>query len=160
MDKIVDSIKYEYQILRYRHDVVSGEFVNIGIIFFDADKHYLRARVTENYDRIAHFFGSVSSPILLRATKQIEHALNEIGQQITNNSQTRSFKSITDITSSVLPSNDNSLFFSTVFNGWHLDHQKAFDETFERLVGRYTNEMPKPKAKEIHKQSYTDFAVM
>ena len=160
MDKIVDSIKYAYKILRYRHDVVSGEFVNIGIVFYDAEKRFLCARVTDNYERIAHFFGSVASPMLLRATKQIEHVLNDIGQQMTTHSQTRSVKSITDITSSVLPPNDNSLFFSTVFNGWHLDHQKAFDETFERLVGRYTNEVPKQKTESVFKQPYTEVAVI
>ena len=157
MDKITGTIKYEYQILRYRHDVVSGEFVNIGIVFFDAEKGFLCARITEKHERISHFFGSVSSAFLLAATQQIERALNDIGGEIAQ-SPNPSFKSVKEITTSILPPNDNSLFFSTVFSGWHFDHQKAFDETFERLIGRYTGETV--KAYNEHKTlvtAYLDF---
>ena len=155
MDKITGTIKYEYQILRYRHDVVSGEFVNIGIVFFDAEKQFLRVRITEKHERISNFFGSISSVFLLHATKQIERSLNNIGQQMVYKSP-HSFKSVADITNSVLPPNDNSLFFSTVSNGWHFDHKKAFDETFERLIGRYTSEKAEQRYEEIYVQNTAD----
>lgn len=136
MDKITDAINYEYQILRYRHDAVSGEFVNIGVVFFDVDNRILRTRIAEKHERILQFFGQVSSAFLLKTTKHIENEFNKIAQDLANGKNI-SFKSIKKITSSVLPINDNGLFFSEVHKGWHFNFYSAFDATFDRLVGRY-----------------------
>jgi hypothetical protein len=154
MDKITGEINYQYQILRYRHDAVSGEFVNIGIVFFDADSRFLCARITEKQERIARFFGSASSAFLLSTTKHIENEFNQIAERLAD-AQTIIMRealsghvidpllmcrSITEITSSVLPINDNGLFFSEVHKGWHYDHQNAFNETYYRLIGKYNGE--------------------
>jgi Protein of unknown function (DUF3037) len=145
MGKITNAIKYEYQILRYRHDVVSGEFVNIGIAFFDVENRVVRARVVPNQGRIAHFFGTVSSAFLLKTVKLIEYELNQIGKQLESDAFLNPFTTITDLTSTVLPINDNGLFFSDVSKGWHFDHDKAFNATFDRLIGQYTQESSEPR---------------
>lgn len=171
MDKITGEINYQYQILRYRHDAVSGEFVNIGIVFFDADNRFLCARITEKQERIARFFGSASSAFLLSTTKHIENEFNQIAERLADAETeiTRLLisgcgidpllmcRSITEITSAVLPINDNGLFFSEVHKGWHFDHQNAFNETYHRLIGKYNGEkaeeiQPKNKAKQEEPQ--------
>lgn len=148
MDKINGAINYQYQILRYRHDAVSGEFVNIGIVFFDMDNCLLYARITEKQERIIQFFGSVSKAFLLNTTKHIENEFNRIAKHVVIEKYEKGnalYKSITEITSSVLPINDNGLFFSDVFKGWHFDAQKAFDDTYYRLVGKYNGENAEQK---------------
>ncbi len=152
MDKITGEINYQYQILRYRHDAVSGEFVNIGIAFFDADSRFLCARITEKQERIARFFGSLSSAFLLSTTKHIENEFNKIAERLAID-KGLAYISIAEITSSVLPINDNGLFFSEVHKGWHYDHQNAFNETYHRLIGKYNGEKmeetrPKSKTKQ------------
>jgi hypothetical protein len=139
MDKITGEINYQYQILRYRHDAVSGEFVNIGIVFFDADSRFLCARITEKQERIARFFGSASSAFLLSTTKHIENEFNQIAERLVSD-KGLAYTGITEITSAVLPINDNGLFFSEVHKGWHYDHQNAFNETYNRLIGKYNGE--------------------
>jgi hypothetical protein len=149
MDKITGEINYQYQILRYRHDAVSGEFVNIGIVFFDADSRFLCVRITEKQERIARFFGSLSSAFLLSTTKHIENEFNQIAKRLAS-AKSLAYTSITEITSSVLPINDNGLFFSEVHKGWHYDHQNAFNETYHRLIGKYNGEKieeTRPKSK-------------
>ncbi len=136
MDKINHAINYEYQMLRYRPDAVSGEFVNIGIVFFDVDNRVLCTQITEKHDRITQFFGHTSNAFLLKTTQHIEHEFHEIAERMATENNV-CYKSITEITSSVLPINDNGLFFSDVHKGWHFDFKSAFDATFERLVGRY-----------------------
>lgn len=144
MDKINGAINYEYQILRYRQDAVSGEFVNIGIVFFDVDNSFLFVRVTEKQERIAHFFGTISRGFLLKTIRHIENEFNRIEKQL-RIVQNLNYKSITEITASVLPINDNGLFFSDVHKGWHFDAQKAFDDTYYRLVGKYNGENAEPQ---------------
>lgn len=36
---------YQYQILQYRPDPVSGEFVNVGLVLFQPEERYLKGRV-------------------------------------------------------------------------------------------------------------------
>ena len=160
MDKINKTVKYEYQILRYRHNAVSGEFVNIGIVFLDAENRFLRARVTEKYRRISLFFGHVSGKFLLTAIKQMEKAFNKIGNDWATDSNFKRPNSLNDITVSVLPLNDNGLFFSDVLKGWHLDSQQAFNDTYDRLIGQYSDETSEQRHddafawKKIYKQFF------
>jgi Protein of unknown function (DUF3037) len=154
MDKITGAINYQYQILRYRHDAVSGEFVNIGIVFFDTDNRFLLARITEKQERVARFFGSVSRAFLLSTTKHIENEFIQIAKRLATD-KGLAYTAITEITSAVLPINDNGLFFSEVHKGWHFDHQNAFNETYHRLIGKYNGEKieeTRPKNKQNEPQ--------
>jgi Protein of unknown function (DUF3037) len=140
MDKITGAIKYEYQMLRYRHDAVSGEFVNIGIVFFDAENRFLKAKVSEKYGRISRFFGHVSGTFLLKTIKNIEQEFNALGKRMATETGFPIPNQVRDITNAVLPVNDNGLFFSDVLKGWHLDQDRAFNETYDRLIGQYSEE--------------------
>jgi len=37
---------YQYQVLRYLHDHVTGEFVNVDLVFYESQTRFLRAQVT------------------------------------------------------------------------------------------------------------------
>ena len=145
MDKITGAINYQYQVLRYRHDAVSGEFVNIGIVFFDAENRFLQAWITEKQERIVRFFGSASRAFLLGTTKHIEAEFNQIAKRLATD-KTVYYASITEITSAVLPINDNGLFFSEIHKGWHFDHQNVFNDTYYRLIGKYNGEQAEENA--------------
>lgn len=144
MDKIV-SVNYEYQLLRYRHDVASGEFVNVGLIYFDAQTRCLRTRMTERYGRLSDFFGNVSGIFLLQSLKTLQNRFKTIRKQLDNELDFKQFQSVAALTASVLPADDNTLFFSEVYSGWHFDHDKAFNATFDRLIGQYTQESSEPR---------------
>ena len=38
--------------LRYMHDVVTGEFVNIGVVLYVPEQRFLDARFTTSYERL------------------------------------------------------------------------------------------------------------
>ena len=42
--------------LRYLHDVVTGEFANIGVVLYSAEQRYLEARFTPSYERLNAIF--------------------------------------------------------------------------------------------------------
>ena len=42
---------YELQVLRYHHDIVTGEFVNVGIVLFNKEMKFLKGAVTHKYAR-------------------------------------------------------------------------------------------------------------
>ncbi len=130
----MEIVNYQYQILRYQHDVATGEFVNVGLVYFDAQTHFLRARMTRNKERIADFFGEIEGEHLLRTFKGLENAFNRL-------ENVRFFSSVKEVTNSILPSNDNALIFSPIFKGIDVtSHDDAFDDLYYTIIGKYNGE--------------------
>lgn len=79
----VNWINYQYQLLRYRHDHLTGEFANLGIIYFDADTQTLNWRFEDRkYGRLSKFFGeSVQGNYILSALKQMNKRLRELQKE-------------------------------------------------------------------------------
>ena len=149
MDKI-NGVNYEYQLLRYRHDLATGEFVNVGLVYFDPQTRFLRVRMTERYGRLSDFFGNVSGTFLLRGLRKLEADFKKMTQRLGDELDFASFRSVEQLTVAVLPPDDNTLFFSPAFKGWHLNHDTSFEELYERLIARYTDEA----IEERHDDSY------
>lgn len=136
----METVNYQYQILRYQHDVATGEFVNVGLVYFDTQTYFLRARMTRKKERIARFFGEIEGEHLLRTFIGLENAFNNL-------ENTRIFSSVREVTSRVLPPNDNALTFSPIFKGMDVnDHDTAFDDLYYMLIGKYNGENAEQKA--------------
>ena len=52
-------ITYSFSVVRYVHDVMSGEFVNVGVAVYSADAWFLKARCTNHYGRINRVFDRI-----------------------------------------------------------------------------------------------------
>ena len=50
--------KYDYIILKYCHDSITGEFVNVGVVLLSEDR-YLGALFSSRYTRIKQLFSVV-----------------------------------------------------------------------------------------------------
>lgn len=140
MDKITGSVTYQYQLLRYQHDVATGEFVNVGLVYFDTKTNFLRSRMIKKQERIARFFAEVESEHLMRTLHGIENEFNRLAKSLNNGSAFQQFWSVKELTSSVLPPNDNALFFSPIFKGIDFDHNDSFNDLYYNLIGKYNGE--------------------
>lgn len=138
MEKI-DGVNYEYQLLRYRHDLATGEFVNVGLVYFDPQTRFLRARMTERYRRLSDFFGNVSGVFLLRGLRTLETDFKKMTERLEKEANFNTFRSVEQLTTAIMPPDDNTLFFSLPVKGWHLDHNTSFEQLYERLIARYTD---------------------
>jgi len=137
MEQDINGITYQYQILRYRHDIVSGEFANIGIVFFDAKNNVLKAKFVNKYKRLSHFFGNISSTFLMRTLRQLEKDFSKLAKSLEKEQSLIDSKNIQELTTLVLPKDDNALFFSKTFSGWHFEFDLAFSETYNQVIGKY-----------------------
>lgn len=161
MDKIT-GVNYEYQLLRYRHDLASGEFVNVGLVYFDPQTRVLHTRMTERYGRLSDFFGNVSGVFLIRSLKALQGAFSKIKTRFEKELDFNQFQSVAALTTSVLPKDDNTLFFSETFKGNHFNHDRAFSTLYDRLIGKYTDEITEQRHddayawKKVYKQYFDD----
>jgi len=133
----INWVNYQYQILRYEHDLVAGEFVNLGLVYFDAETSSLYWRFEDKkYGRLSHFFGDkVQGNLILSVLKEFNKALQKV-----QNEGIQRFQSIEALTNSILPPDDNGWYFSQVWKGRHFEHSLNFEELYARIIGRYQEE--------------------
>lgn len=134
-------IKYQYQIVRYIHDRVTSEFVNVGIVIFQRDKKVVASKFVSKYSRISQFFTNFSGHHLISTLKQFEREVERIAT--TSTELFFEYELITDITNSILPKDDSALECSEVFNAIDINLDVALKDLFNRLVVKYITENDK-----------------
>ena len=132
-------IPYTFSILRYIHDGVTAEFVNIGVAVYSGDAAFLAARCTTQYGRISRVFDRIDGDRFRQIARFIEEAVNKLGERVKQ--QTLSFAdlptSLDKLLAMVLPADDSSIQFSPMSFGVSADLARTVEELFERYVGRY-----------------------
>jgi hypothetical protein len=131
-------IKYQYQVLRYMHDQLTGEFVNVGVVLYSAEQGFFQAKCIRRYSRISQFFTGVNGDFLVAALKRFEQLVEAAAMDLHTTSAP---KKIDEITSKILIKDDSSLQLShEIFTGLEVDLDMALTEIFERIVEKYLNE--------------------
>jgi len=135
--------KYQYQIVKYMHDRVTSEFVNIGIVLYQQDGKFLDSKFITRYSRLSHFFGEINGQYIISSLKQFSKEINNIHKNINDHLSDTEYSSIESITGSILPVDDSALICSEVFHGIDISPEKALDDLFERLINKYNSEPTK-----------------
>lgn len=133
--------KFQYQIVRYMHDRVTSEFVNIGIILYQPETQFLSAKFVNKFSRISQFFLDVNGQYILSTMRHFESEINRIPKQL--DELFTSFTSLEEITNSILPKDDSALICSELLYGLDIKAESALNDLFERLVSKYNQEIDK-----------------
>src|SRR5258708_25119430 len=104
----------QYQILRYLPDRVSGEFINLGIVAFDSSARSLESKFIYKFGKISGFFPDINDEYLIKLVRTINDHLARLSLRLQSELQFSCVSSIDTITSTVLPKDDSSLFFSKI----------------------------------------------
>jgi hypothetical protein len=62
---------YTFSVLRYIHDVVSGEFVNVGVALYAPQTRFLGVVCSGTYGRLSNFFGGIEGEHFKRIMRHI-----------------------------------------------------------------------------------------
>lgn len=131
-----DVVSYSYTVLRYVHDIVTGEFLNVGVAVYCPERNYLRAKTRRKTARLAHCFRGVDAVAAKQAIKQIELAIREVSQAL-KSASVKDGTTARDLATRVLPHDDSSLQWSPPGAGRTGDLNQELDRLFERMVTRY-----------------------
>ena len=69
-------IPYTFTILRYVHDVLSGEFINVGVVLYAPQARFLDAKFTTRYVRLSKMFNDVNGEHFRHNIKYIRDNLD------------------------------------------------------------------------------------
>lgn len=131
-------VPFFFSILRYTHDPITQEFINVGVAVYSPKARYVSALCTGRYKRIADAFKPVDRSHFRRQTEFIQSQIDEYGRKLSSEFVFDSLpKDIGEITRSVLPVDDSSFQFGPSGSGLSSDLEKTLDDLFERYVNRY-----------------------
>ncbi|HME05596.1 MAG TPA: DUF3037 domain-containing protein [Bryobacteraceae bacterium] len=129
---------YSFSVLRYIHDPVSQEFINIGIAVYSREAGFLCAICTTHYARITRMFARIDGNRFRQLTRYIQEQINKIGENLSSELPFEPSRGIEHLLTKVLPQDDSSLQFSNAGVGLSHDLEGTARELFDRYVERYS----------------------
>jgi hypothetical protein len=139
-------IPYSFCVLRYVHDSVTAEFVNVGVAVFSTDVPFFKAKCTIQYGRITRMFDRIDGDRFKQAVRYIEEEVNRLGDRLWQRSFPFSeFEPIIgSLLNRVLPPDDSAMQFSPVGYGVSVNLDDTLGELYDRYVERYAGQPEVP----------------
>lgn len=132
--------KFQYQIIRYRHDVSTGEFVNVGLVFFVPSEKFIKVIISHKYKRISDFFNGVSGTAIIRALKNIENKIRVFTEKYNSSLDFKNYNNLKVLTEELFPKDDGSIQFSDLYSGLApAQAEFLYQELFDNLVYKYVH---------------------
>ncbi len=128
---------YSYTVLRYVHDVVSGEALNVGVVMHAPAASFLKVRTRTTMGRLKQAFPDLDREAFANAMQAIRRGFATIAKQADNMPL---FDAHTDARAhalKVLPDDDSALQWSPTGTGMTTDPARTLDRLYERYVTQY-----------------------
>jgi hypothetical protein len=136
---------FQYSILRYHHDVTTGEFINVGLALYSESSRYFRVQLVSKYRRITQTFPGADGELFRKYIENVQNSFNKIAEDIVNEQLelfgNRYPENIEDLLSGVLPKDDSAIRFSESKGGATYDFDIEFDQLFYSLIEKYLTEI-------------------
>jgi hypothetical protein len=128
---------YSYVILRYVHDVGSGEFINVGVALLCADDRYASALCRPTFGRVGKVFPDMNKEYFKTQMRHIQAKFEELGDRLSSELPLEWSETIERLAHEILPADDSSLQWSPVGFGRTSDPAATLDQLFDRFIMRY-----------------------
>jgi hypothetical protein len=123
--------------LRYVHDVVTGEFANIGLVLYAPGPRFLEGRFTTSYERLNAIFLKIDHLHFRALMRYLANKFEELGAEIRDGLHVPPVTALTEIVRQVLPPDDSSLQWSEQGGGFTEEPAVTLGELYKRFVERY-----------------------
>jgi hypothetical protein len=129
---------YTYTILRYVHDVTSGEFANVGVVVLAPEARYAGALCRETHGRISKMFPDMNRDGFKSLMRYIESRVDELGERLRGELSLETAPADAGVLArSVVPHDDSSLQWGPVGGGLCDDPAQKLEELYTRYVTQF-----------------------
>ncbi|MCL4506676.1 MAG: DUF3037 domain-containing protein [Chloroflexi bacterium] len=133
-------IPLQYAVLRFAHDIVTDEFLNIGLALYSQSVRYFKVRILTRYQRITSTFPTADGESYRRYAYHLQADFDEVARDIARGQI--SFleelpNDISIILKGVLIPDDSEIRFTPPYIGSATNLDVMFEYLYERLVERY-----------------------
>lgn len=133
--------RYTYTVLRYVHDPLTAEFVNVGLVLHFPESSFepavLKARTRNTIGRMREMFPGMDKKAFGATMRTINRMLAKVADQLGADGMFASSGNALTFARQVLPSDDSSLQWSSVGSGVAESPDKTFERLYNRLVTKY-----------------------
>ena len=129
---------YNYSILRYIHDISTGEFVNVGIAVYSAKANYFEFNLRRSLGTISEIFPEIKAhafkSLLRTVGRRLESVKSNFGSVFELRDDSRSFD---ELLAETLPKDDSALVWANQGTGVSINLDSVLLRLFERYVAKY-----------------------
>jgi len=132
--------EFQYSVLRYVHDVTTGEFLNVGLALFSAADRVFKVRLLPHYRRITATFPAADGEFYRQYVSRMQTDAEQIAERVARDQLSllgEDNVTLPDLLSEVLVPDDSSMQFGPVRGGLVEDFSSMFDELYARLVEKH-----------------------
>ena len=126
---------YSYTVLRYVHDVMTGEFVNVGVVIHAASG--LRSKFRSTYGRVSSVFPGLDEQAFKGALRAVHAAIDNLDKGERSAGMFQSSPDAMAFARKALVTDDSSFQWSPPGSGITRDASATLDQLFERFVTRH-----------------------
>lgn len=128
---------YSYSVLRYVHDVTTGEFVNVGLVLYCPALHYANAACRKTSKRLTTLFPSLDSNVFRALMRNIQARFEVIHNDVNKQLPPRPYVSVMELAQSVIPQDDSALQWAPLGSGLTSDPDATLKFLFQRFVMKH-----------------------
>lgn len=132
---------YDFAVLKYMHNIASGEFVNIAVVMWLREESRFIYRMTTKHSRVSHFFYPFNSHAYMLMCKMIKNRFEQGLKELGSKNQGYLFRKFPQTIEEVLYSlvmHDASAFqWSEIKFGMSNNPEKRLDQLFTELVAKH-----------------------
>ena len=139
---------YSYTVLRYVHDVVSGEALNVGVVMHAPKAELLKVRTRKTIGRLKRAFPDLDRRAFVMSMRAVDRGFAAIAKQATKATLFDEDADARCHALKVLPSDDSALQWSPVGTGLTANPAKTFERLYTRYVARYDPKADKRRTDE------------
>ncbi|WP_233878999.1 DUF3037 domain-containing protein [Paraburkholderia flagellata] len=135
---MTDRTAYSYAVLRYVHDIATGEFVNVGVVVMSAKAGFLKFALRSTAGRITDIFPDLKPNVFRRTLRIISKRCDDVARAwLTPLDLNQREPSLEKLLLTVLPKDDSALVWGSVGSGLSKDLEATSSALYERYVGKY-----------------------
>lgn len=133
---MTDRQPYTYMVLRYRHDPLAGEVVNVGIVMHSPRLRFLKSAMRTTYGRLSKLYPDFEGGALTADLKRIQTALKrmsdaELSDMFSSEKTAESFAKRT------VDDPAGSYFWSELKSGLTKSPEDDLNKLFQRYIGKF-----------------------
>lgn len=138
----IQRIPYSYIVLRYVHDIGTGEFINVGVVLMAARGPYVGARFKTTYGRVKKAFPTIDPDVFRARMRRLQGAFDRITAGDIHSADAPGAKStsIESLAHSVIRVDDSSLQWSPAGSGLSKDLAGTLTSLYQRFVTKYDSD--------------------
>lgn len=134
---MTSKVPYSYTLLRYVHDVLTGEFVNVGVVLFAPSSGLVRFKTRRTIGRLKGVFPDIDRSAFVASMHAVRRALQQVAKHEESAGMFMGQGDAGDIARRALPADSSSLQWSECGTGVTNDVEHTLDRIFDRFVARY-----------------------